>query len=73
MQQATVNNQRYADRNIERAEPIQQENSRFIARWRKSIECQQETHEPENRVDSFDGELCSSEEKREEGDVSCYS
>jgi hypothetical protein len=65
MQQATINNQRDADSNIQRAESVKEEHPRFIARWRQPIKCQQKSHEPENGVNRLDRELCSSEEERE--------
>jgi len=64
MHQATVHNQRYANRNIQRAESVQQENSRLIARWRKSIERQQEQNKPENRIYGLDWEFRGGEKKR---------
>jgi hypothetical protein len=65
MYQATIHNQRYTNRNIQRAEPIQQKYSRLIACWRKSVECKQEKNKPENGVDGLDWKFRHGEKERE--------
>jgi hypothetical protein len=73
MHQATIHNQRNTNRNIQRAKTIQQKDSWFITRWRKSIESKQEENEPENGVDRLNRKFRCCEQEGEERDMTCYS
>lgn len=72
MQQGAVDNERDADCNVERAEPVKEEEAGARRGGREAIKRQQKEHEPEDGVDGLDRELGRRKQQREEGHVACH-
>lgn len=66
MDQRAVRDQRYADCNVKRVEPIKQEEPAPVRGGRQSVENHKEQDQPEDRVDDFDGELGRREKQWEQ-------
>src|SRR5436189_6151148 len=69
MNKRTVHDQWNGHGIVQQREPVEQENTRPYRYGNQLVEYEKEEHEPEDGVNSFDGEFGDGEQQRKKGDM----